>query len=49
VKTDGKYIYFYNETRHSIIVANAFPATELKIVKEINVPLTFGNPEIYIN
>jgi inhibitor of cysteine peptidase len=49
VKTDGKYIYFYNETRHSIIVSNAFPATELKIVKEINVPLTFGNPEIYIN
>lgn len=49
VKTDGKYIYFYNELKHSVIIAKAFPAKELEIVKTIKVPANFTNPELYLD
>lgn len=48
IKTDWKYIYFYNSDNHSIYVTNSYPANELKIVKKINLPRSFSNPEIYI-
>ncbi len=49
IKTDWKYIYYYNSSKQAIYVANAFPADKLEIVKVIKIPTTFTNPELYLN
>ncbi|EKE28082.1 MAG: hypothetical protein ACD_3C00104G0002 [uncultured bacterium (gcode 4)] len=49
IKTDWKYIYYYNRDKHAIYIANAFPADKLEIVKVIKIPTTFTEPEIYLS
>lgn len=45
VKTDGKYIYYYNETDKYVYIVTAW---DLKIIKKIKLPDTFYNPVLYI-
>lgn len=45
VKTDGKYIYYYNETDKYVYIVTTW---ELKIIKKIKLPDTFYNPVLYI-
>lgn len=54
VKTDGKYHYYYNQSQQAIyIVATSksgfFGNNELEVVKKINLPKTFYNPQLYID
>jgi hypothetical protein len=48
VKTDGKYIYFYNDKDHRVYITLATPAKDTKIIKTIVVPQNWQNPQIYI-
>ncbi len=45
VKTDGKYIYYFNETDKYVYIVTAW---DLKIIKKIKLPDTFYNPVLYI-
>lgn len=45
VKTDGKYIYYYNEKDKSIYVVKVW---ELEIIKKIKIPNNFYSPILYI-
>lgn len=49
VKTDWKYIYYYNSKDQKIYITEAFPATNAKIVKKIALPTYFVDPKIFIN
>lgn len=49
IKTDGANIYFYNTKDHSVYIAKAFPATELKVLKKIKLPTSFSNPELFLS
>lgn len=49
VKTDGKYIYYYNSKDQNIYIAEAYPTTDAKIVKKIALPSNFVDPKIFIN
>jgi hypothetical protein len=48
VKTDGKYIYYYNDKDHRVYIALANPAKDVKIVKSIVVPQNWQNTQIFI-
>ncbi len=45
VKTDGKYIYYYNETQKAVIIASVW---DQKVVKKIQVPTQFYTPVLYL-
>lgn len=45
VKTDGKYIYYYNDTDKFVYIVTS---ADLQIVKKIKLPDTFYNPVLYI-
>jgi inhibitor of cysteine peptidase len=45
VKTDGKYVYSYQEGEHAIII---FDAKTLAKVKTIRIPANYSNPLFYI-
>ncbi|MDA9129476.1 beta-propeller domain-containing protein, partial [Candidatus Gracilibacteria bacterium] len=54
VKTDGKYLYYFNETENAVFVAETssagfFTETETKIIKKINIPESFYNVELYVS
>ena len=54
VKTDGKYIYFYNETEKAIFIAETnragtFTEAKTEIIKKINLPESFYNIELYVS
>lgn len=46
VKTDWKYIYYYNETDRYVYIVKAW---ELEIIKKIKLPSTFYAPVLYIS
>jgi len=48
VKTDGKYVYFYNDKDHKVYIALAAPAKDMKIIKAITVPQNWYGAQIYI-
>ena len=45
VKTDWKYIYYYNESDKYVYIVSA---PDLNIIKKIKLPSTFYNPVLYI-
>jgi inhibitor of cysteine peptidase len=45
VKTDWKYIYYYNETDKYVYIVEA---KDLRVVKKIKLPKSFYNPVLYI-
>lgn len=47
VKTDGKYHYYYNETKKAVYIVDA--KNDLKVIKKINLPDGFYNPQLYID
>lgn len=49
IKTDGTYVYFYNNKDHSIYIAKAFPATDLSIVRKIKIPTSFIDPKLFLS
>ncbi len=49
VKTDWKYIYYYNSKDQKIYISLAYPATDAKVVKKIALPSNFVDPKIFIN
>lgn len=48
IKTDGTYLYFYNNKDHIVYIAKAFPATDLSIVKKIKIPDSFVEPKLFL-
>ncbi len=46
VKTDGKYIYYYNQKKKAVYIADA--QDKLKIVKKIKIPTNFYSPVLYV-
>jgi len=49
IKTDGTYVYFYNNKDHSVYIAKAFSATDLSIVRKIKVPTNFIDPKLFLS
>lgn len=49
VKTDGKYVYYYNSKDTYIYIVDATEKENLSIVKKIKVPDNFYNPVLYID
>ena len=49
VKTDGKYIYYYNSKDKYVYIVNALDKEDLDIVKKIKVPDNFYAPVLYID
>jgi inhibitor of cysteine peptidase len=45
IKTDGKYVYSYQEGEHAIIILDA---KTLAKIKTIRVPTNYSNPLFYI-
>jgi hypothetical protein len=48
VKTDGKYVYYYNEKDHRVYIALAAPAKDLKVIKSIVIPSNWQGAQIFI-
>lgn len=49
VKTDGSYLYYYNETEKSVFILDARDTTGApKLVKKIHLPENFYNPQLYV-
>jgi len=45
IKTDGKHIYYFNQTNKAIYIVKV---GSLEVVKKINLPKTFYSPVLYI-
>ncbi|MCK9272177.1 beta-propeller domain-containing protein [Candidatus Gracilibacteria bacterium] len=48
IKTDGKYIYFYNNKNHKVYILSKNEDEKYDIIKTINVPGSYSNPELFI-
>lgn len=49
VKTDGSYLYYFNETEKAVFILDARESTQdPKLVKKIHLPETFYNPQLYV-
>ncbi len=48
IKTDGEFIYYYNEHAKSVFIARAFPTDRVEIIRSIKIPDSFYNPELYL-
>jgi len=48
VKTDGKYHYYYNETKKAVYIVDA-RSEDLKTIKKIKIPKSFYNVELYVS
>jgi len=48
VKTDGEYHYYYNADKKAVFIVDA-RNDELEIIKKINLPDSFSQPELYID
>lgn len=49
IKTNGKNIFYYNATKKAVYIMNtAKSAEELEVIKKINLPDTFYNPQLYV-
>lgn len=47
VKTDGRYHYYYNQTRWAIYIVDT--AQDLEVIKKINLPKSFNNIQLYVS
>ena len=48
VKTDWKYIYYYNEADRFIYVVKSYTEKEIKVIKKIKLPDSFYSPVLYL-
>ncbi len=48
IKTDGNYIYYYNQKEKAIYIVSAKKTDDMKIIKKINLPNNFYSPVLYI-
>ncbi|PID86572.1 hypothetical protein CSB08_00115 [Candidatus Gracilibacteria bacterium] len=46
IKTDGKYIYYYNESDKYVYISDV---DSKEVVKKINIPKNFYNPVLYVS
>ncbi len=47
IKTDGEYIYYFNEDKKSVFIVKTVGDTT-EVVKKIHLPKTFYNPQLYV-
>lgn len=45
IKTDGKYVYYYNETQKAVYIVTT---GSLEVIKKINLPDNFWGPVLYL-
>jgi len=48
IKTDGAYIYYYNESEKGVFIIKTGTDGPEEVVKQINMPESFYNPELYL-
>ncbi len=48
IKTDGKYVYYYNQTRKYVYIIEAYGTDKMKVLKKIQLPKNFQQPVLYI-
>lgn len=48
IKTDGKYIYYYNETEKAVFIIQTGTNGPEEVVKKINMPENFYWPQLYL-
>lgn len=48
IKTDWKYIYFYNSKNHKVYILSKNEDEKYAIAKIINIPASYDNPELFI-
>ena len=53
VKTNGDNLFYYNETQKAVYILNpsksgVISSSDLEVVKKINLPKTFYNPQLYV-
>lgn len=54
IKTDGKHIYYYNQTNNAIYIVesaqkNLFGSSDMEVIKKINLPKNFWSPVLYLD
>lgn len=49
IKTDGKYVYFYNQDKKSIFIWDVQDPKNINIIKEIKIPNNIYSPVLYID
>ena len=49
IKTDGKYVYFYNQDKKSVFIWDVQDPKNLNIIKEIKIPNNIYSPVLYID
>ncbi|MDD3646476.1 MAG: beta-propeller domain-containing protein [Candidatus Gracilibacteria bacterium] len=49
IKTDGDYIYYFDDTDKYVYIVNAQNRDNLEVVKKIKLPSYFYNPVLYID
>ena len=49
IKTDGKYVYFYNQDKKSVFIGDVQDPKNIKIIKEIKIPNNISSPVLYID
>lgn len=48
IKTDGKYIYYFNDTEKAVFIIKAGVSGPEEVVKKINMPKNFYNSQLYL-
>jgi len=48
IKTDGTYIYYFNDTQKAVFIIQVGTDGPEEIVKKINMPKNFYNPQLYL-
>lgn len=48
IKTDWKYIYYFNSKDKYVYVVKSYPTDSLEIIKKIKLPDNFYNPTLYL-
>lgn len=49
VKTDWKYVYYYNQEQKSVYIIDAQSSSEVKVLKKIKIPKILNNTQLYID
>lgn len=49
IKTDGKYVYFYNQDKKSVFISDVQDTKNINIIKEIKIPNNIYSPVLYID
>lgn len=49
IKTDGKYVYFYNQDKKSVFIWDVQDPKSVNVIKEIKIPNNIYSPVLYID